>query len=161
MAPIIKHESGVHEVYDVSDTGDLVPRDLNHLAYRVDDDRVPPPPREDEMPPPRTNGNGNGNGNGAAWYGLPVWARIVFIFGAPTAIALGMVINSELVVKTGLSEIETKVEAVAAFDQQHHRDVTRTLDEIKSGTTETNRLLLQLCMMQAKTEAAVKACIGR
>lgn len=146
-------------VFDVQEDGTLkevriIPlHEQTRIPVSHDDEDAVTMPSQTSPPP--ANGNGNGVWN------LPLWARILFIYGPATAIALGMVINSEFFVKSELRELKAGVAQAERFDERHERDVNRNFEELKVQTRETNRLLLQLCMMQAKSDDARDRCLGR
>jgi hypothetical protein len=147
MAKKPAKDQGVWD-YD-AESGDLVPAPQFQL----------PPPDDDDMKQ-EANGNGNGNGN-SAWAGIPVWARVAFLLGVPSLIALGTVYNSEVNLKATAAANTAQLSQVLQNQSSHNAATMEKLAENIAIGKETNRLLRMICVSQQSTEQGRAACQGK
>lgn len=119
----------------------------------------PPPPEDDDMKQEQ-NGNGNGNGNNA-WAGIPVWARVAFLLGVPSLIALGTVYNSETRLSANVAANTVQIAEIKSAAATHNRETLEKIGQNIEIGRETNRLLRIICVGQQSTSEGRAACQGK
>ena len=95
------------------------------------------------------------------WEGIPAWARVIFILGPLSVIALGTVWNSEMRLSDTVEHNKIELATIRSQMAEHGTRTEEKLNAALQVGRETNRLLRIICVGQQTTTEGRSACQGR
>jgi hypothetical protein len=103
----------------------------------------------------------NASASAAVWAEVPVWARVAFILGVPSLIAIGTVWNSETRLAANVVTNTAQIQEIRAAQKAHDDSTRQILDRSIENSKETVRLLRIICVTQQTTVPGRNACQGK